>query len=135
MVLLATGMVGMTTVYIHRGKLIDFITVEAFFGAMISHSILTLTIYTRWYPDQEISKTISVFYRVAEVSCWIILLFLLMSPIGLIFGQDHLKSSDYITASLSLMMFVLFLIQIIGGRRLVNTINRNAREQFDNSFV
>jgi len=119
-----------------QDHLASFIGAELLFAIMISHNILSLTIYGKCYPDQEIPKVVSVLYRISEVGCWLCLLIILGGLILVLFDSDQkFTIGIYTITSIGFILIVLFVIQIIGGRRLVNTIKRNIRKQLENSFV
>ena len=138
MVLLATFMILDISVYIDTHEIINLIITEALFAIMMSHNILSITIYIRWYPNQQIPKAASTLYRISEVGCWICLLILLAGLLLYISMPDEnrqMTTGIYIVLISCFTLIASFVIQIIGGQRMVKTINRNARLQFENSFV
>lgn len=140
-VLLAVFMVGMLLSwhnYSKRGELLSFFGSEAIFGILLCHCILSIVIYHKYYPANEIPRIVILFYRLAEVGCWLCLLILLGATIALTFSEDDFITSvkeNYRAIIVGIIFLVVFIVQLAGGRKLTKTIRENARLELENSFV
>lgn len=125
--------------YVQSEELLILLGSEILFAILMSHGVLSLAKYYQYYPDKEIPKTSAIFYRIAEIGCWLCLFFILIANAGIIFfsvaSYQAAIRQNYPTLIFSFILFSLFLVQIMGGRRMIKTIRENARLQLENSFT
>jgi hypothetical protein len=111
---------------------------EGSMAAFLGHSILTLFIYYKYYPHTEVSRVAKVTAIILSILCWLniafILLFVLQMAV-VIMNNNSAKSDQVLVCITLFLIGILYFVQLLGSRRLLKTIQRNARLQLENSFA
>lgn len=114
---------------------------EGVFALFITNSLSVLFIYYRYYPQKEISKVSIRFYWISFViailwACSMVFIFFAMLIYEKLGKDDGLAGNErHVQMWLSLAIAGLLVVQLIGGRRMIKTIRKNARAQLENSFA
>jgi hypothetical protein len=107
---------------------------------LISHGIITMILLGKNYPATEIQKNWRIIYKVCTVIAWISVCFISLAVLVFLIATDFRSDYPGRRDILNLFVFLFFLlmglniIQLIGGRRLVSTIQRNSSHEFEEMF-
>ena|SRR5882724_1071109 len=108
---------------------------------LTSHGIITLLLLSKNYPATEIQKNWKTLYRVSSVVTWICVCFISFGVFVFLVATDFRSDYSGRRDIVNLFVFLFFLlmalniIQLIGGHRLVSTIQRNSSKQFEDMFT
>lgn len=102
------------------------------FAMFACQSVLILFIFRNYYPDKEISRTYKVCYHVSAIYS---IIWSLVFIGGTVYDVAKSYKMDTISMLVLSVSIITTFIQFFGGRRLLKTIRRNARQQLENSFV
>jgi L-asparagine transporter-like permease len=119
----------------------DLLMYEAFLLLFISHSTIILYLYKKHYPDIEIPGNTSFWYILSVIAGWLAVIFIIFIIIGMSFptekrhGQTNIDRGHLIVLIIISLLGILLIIQLSGAMRMVKTIQKNARQKLEDSFL
>lgn len=127
-------------------RLGDFTNIASvlFFSFVLLHTILTINIQRRFYPDKLIEKPILVWWRVSTIVSWIVVGLFLLGMIAIFIqvgSTSDMSDTAYMIGYMigAIIFFVvvagLIIVQLVGANYLVSAINRNHKLDLENSFL
>ena len=116
--------------YYYNNLLWLLISNELVFAVLLNHSFLVFYLLRNYYPDKEVNRGTTIYYRLVMTGAWMV-----TGLLTLLVILQYLRSAttSYVLIILTILI-ILFIIQIKGAARLMNTIKDNARQKLEDSF-